>query len=41
MPNSIARNVIKRVKVRESKRAKSHERRFPQSSYSKKITKLR
>jgi len=41
MPNTIARRIIGRVKVGKSKRAKSHERRFPITSFGKKIAKFK
>ncbi len=41
MTNTIARRITGRVKVKESRRAKSHERRFPITSCGKKIARFK
>jgi len=41
MKVSITKSVLKRVKVKESKRARAHTRANPQSSFSMKVTGLR
>ena len=41
MPNRIANRITNRVKVRKSKRARSHERRLPQSTGTRKIARFK
>jgi len=41
MPNSVSRRMMGRVKVKATKRTKSHERRFPILSYGKKIARFK